>query len=96
MKSQSKYKDIRLGKVSLQLNPEISDSVEILDSLGCNFDGVDGEDEDVVIEPGETYEVLFKLDVGQINLAQSMMEDDDDSESQSRSDKAKKDPDESN
>ena len=55
--------------MSLQLNPDISDQVEILEAIGCNC-----EDEDICIEPGESYEVLFKLDVGSINLATSFID----------------------
>ena len=33
--SQAQYKDTTLRRLRLQLNPEIADFVEIIDSVGC-------------------------------------------------------------
>ena len=62
----------------MQLNPEIAEFVEIIDSVGCmqeTNNAEDAEDEQLCIEPGETYEVLFKLKVGQVHLAKSFIQD---------------------
>ena len=62
----------------MQLNPEIAEFVEIVDSVGCGheFDeGQDPDEEPLCIEPGETYEVLFKLKVGKVRLAKSFIQD---------------------
>ena len=72
--SQSQYKDVTIKNIRLQLNPEIAEFVQILTSVGCNEknDLMDeDEEEPLSIEPGETYEVLFKLRVGEVNLAKS-------------------------
>ena len=48
--------------------------MQILTSVGCNEknDFMDeDEEEPLSIEPGETYEVLFKLRVGEVKLAKS-------------------------
>lgn len=63
------------------MNPEIAEFVEIIDSVGCAevgqpLSGVDGEEDEMLcIEPGETYEVLFKLNIGKINIARSFVQD---------------------
>ena len=87
--SQAKYKDISIKNLNLQLNPEIADFVTIIDSVGCqnsNSSNIaptspddDAEAEDILcIEPGETYEVLFKLYVDKIKMqAKSFIEDAD-------------------
>ena len=74
--SQAKYKDLTLSNLKLQLNPEIADFIRIEESVGCETDLSD-EQEPLCIEPGETYEVLFKLRVDKVkNLASSFtMED---------------------
>ena len=68
--SQAQYKDTTLKDLKLQLNPEVAEFVEIIDSVGCEQDP---DDEQLCIEPGETYEVLFKLKVGQVKLAKSFI-----------------------
>ena len=35
----------------------------------------DGFDEELSVEPGETYECLFKLKVGKVDIARSFTED---------------------
>ena len=57
------------------MNPDLCDCVEIGESIGCDI-GTDPEDE-VIIEPGETYEVLFKLNVDSVNLANSVLEEEE-------------------
>lgn len=78
--SQAKYRDVSIKNLNLQLNPEIADFVTIVDSVGCETSsttppltgpyGGDGSsaDEDLCIEPGETYEVLFKLRIDKIKF----------------------------
>jgi hypothetical protein len=80
--SQAMFKDISIRNLNLQLNPEIADFVQISDSVGCekvapNAQGDNGAGtEDLCIEPGESYEVLFKLYVDKIKTqARSFMED---------------------
>jgi len=80
--SQAKFKDISIRNLNLQLNPEIADFVQIADSVGCenvapNAQSENGVgSEDLCIEPGESYEVLFKLYVDKIKTdAKSFMED---------------------
>lgn len=79
--SQSQYKDTTIKNIRLQLNPEIAEFVEIMDSVGCNNEkdqaGDTDEEGPLSIEPGETYEVLFKLKVGKVKLAKSFIEDAD-------------------
>jgi len=67
------------------LNPEIADFVEVIDTLGCETsqskrglleDGDEGEDDILCIEPGETYEVLFKLRVKKVELSRSYIQED--------------------
>ena len=72
--SQAQYKDTTLRQIRLQLNPEIADFVEIIDSVGCAMTQ-DPDEEQLCIEPGETYEVLFKLKVGEVRLAKSFLQD---------------------
>jgi len=52
-----------------------------MDSVGCNNEkdqaGDTDEEGPLSIEPGETYEVLFKLKVGKVKLAKSFIEDAD-------------------
>lgn len=73
--SQAKYKDVTVKNLQLQLNPEVKDFVKIIDSVGCETQvpptgplsgDPDSDTDELVIEPGETYEVLFKLDIGKI------------------------------
>ena len=53
----------------------MAEFVEIVDSIGCGQESDLEDDEQLCIEPGETYQVLFKLKVGQVRLAKSFIED---------------------
>ena len=72
-------KDTTIKNLKLQLNPDIADFVEIVDSVGCNTDGereeLGQDDEPLSIEPGETYDILFKLKIGKVKLAKSFIQD---------------------
>ena len=72
--SQAQYRDVTIRDLQMQLNPEISDFIDIIDSVGCDT-GYD-DDDILCIEPGETYEVLFKIRVNKVKLAQSFIQDD--------------------
>lgn len=63
----------------MHLNPDIADYVEIVDSQGLIPDAksdAEGDQELLCIEPGETYQVLFKLRVKKVKMARSFMQDD--------------------
>ena len=72
-------KDTTIKNLKLQLNPDIADFVEIVDSVGCNTDAereeMGQDDEPLSIEPGETYDILFKLKIGKVKLAKSFIQD---------------------
>lgn len=76
--SQAQFKDTTLKALKLQLNPEVAEFVEIVDSIGCGHESDLDEEEQLCIEPGETYEVLFKLRISQVRLAKSFIEDSQD------------------
>ena len=69
------HKDLFVRNLELMINPELEDAIEIEESIGCNGQKTEEFDEDLCIEPGETYECLFKLKVGKVNLATSVIED---------------------
>lgn len=69
--SKAEYRDVTLRGLKLQINPEIADFVDIVDSVGCDTDYEDGEM--LCIEPGESYEILFKIRVNKVNLAKSFI-----------------------
>lgn len=72
--SQAQYRDINLRNIRLHLNPEIADFIEVLDSQGCETGtqkrgelGEETSEEDLLcIEPGETYQVIFKLNIKKV------------------------------
>lgn len=86
LSSQAQFRDATIRNLRLHLNPEITDFVEVIDTLGCETgsskrglleDGADDADEDLLcIEPGETYEVLFKLRVKKVEISRSYVQDD--------------------
>ena len=73
--SQSMHKDLFVRDLELMVNPDLQDTIEIEECIGCNISNKEDFDSDLCIEPGETYECLFKLKVNKVNLATSTIED---------------------